>query len=489
VTFITRNDRGQTDAALVRRFRHAVSKRDRAAAFDAVVRAHRDAVLGRCAERLWPDADAAVAAAHDVFIVAYQAMADPTKLGRPDRLRDWLLAIAGQGGLGSGLPAGAGAINWGKLRARIASEVPDTRGVTAKRVSVRRWLEQIVATLPEARQQLYDLFVRTALDSRNAATELGTDVAEARRLRRDNREALLRAFEVTALAAAEAAPDSLGGESSGCWELRQILADAERDRGRQEGVRRDAMVLSPEARLTVTRHTSQCHTCLYRRDDRVARWAPELLAILAGAELNEQVIEDLRTIPEPEGTPARGLPSRASAGIGAMLTPVRAAVGAGSGLLVVLLLLGFVQPGFFLSTAASAPRSSASSSPQGTGSATPGSHGNPQVIGTSSRVRGRSAPSATPTPGSAGQSPGAVGGPPVPTSSAGTAQPSASSTSASGKPTATPSRSPSPSPSPSKTQPTLVPPTPPSSSPTPTTPTPTPTTPTPSSPSPSSPSP
>ena len=76
----------------------------------------------------------------------------------------------------------------------------------ARLASLRQWLERIVATLPEPRQRMYDLFVTRGLDSRNAALELGTTVAEVRRLRRENRQAIVRAFEVTALAeAAEAA--------------------------------------------------------------------------------------------------------------------------------------------------------------------------------------------------------------------------------------------------------------------------------------------
>jgi hypothetical protein len=76
VAFITGNDRGRADAVLVRRFRRARNKRERAVVFAAVVREHRDVVLGCCAERRWPDADAAVAAAGDVLIVAHLAMAD-----------------------------------------------------------------------------------------------------------------------------------------------------------------------------------------------------------------------------------------------------------------------------------------------------------------------------------------------------------------------------------------------------------------------------
>lgn len=76
-----------------------------------------------------------------------------------------------------------------------------------------------VATLPQPRQEMYDLFVRRALDSRKAATELRTDVVEVRRLRRENREGILRAFEETALIAAEAGLDPWSREAAGCGEL------------------------------------------------------------------------------------------------------------------------------------------------------------------------------------------------------------------------------------------------------------------------------
>ena len=126
--FIATSDRGQPDAALVRRFRQAVAKRVRAAVFDRVVREHRDAVLGCCAERLWPDADAAVTAAHDAFIVAYLAMDDPAKLARPDRLRDWLLGIAAEGALASGLAARIDAVHWEALQADIAAALVRAEG-------------------------------------------------------------------------------------------------------------------------------------------------------------------------------------------------------------------------------------------------------------------------------------------------------------------------------------------------------------------------
>ncbi|WP_300607168.1 hypothetical protein [Trebonia sp.] len=304
MAFTTANERGQTDAALVRRFRQAATKRARAAVFGCVVREHRDAVLGRCAARLWPDADAAVAAARDVFLVAYVAMRDPAKLARPGRLRDWLLGIVVDRGLASGLPARADAVNWEILQAGIADDEPDKPdkpdvwGSATRLAAVRHWLEQIVATLPEPRQQMYDVFVRRALDSRGAATELGTYADAARRLRRENREAILRAFEVTALAAAEPV-DPRDDTIPGCRALRQLLADGLGDRGMFWAVRRDGVVLAADLRLAVSDHMGRCGACAGRRADCTAQWAPELLPVLAGAELNEQVINDLRTVPEP----------------------------------------------------------------------------------------------------------------------------------------------------------------------------------------------
>jgi len=483
VAKITTIDLGQTDAALVRRFRQAVTKRARAAAFDRVVRTHRDAVLGRCAERLWPDADAAVAAAHDVFIIAYQAMADPAKLGHPDRLRDWLLAIEAHGELTSRLPAGIDAINWVALQASITASGPETPGSAERRAWLRNWLEQIVATLPETRQHMYDLFVLRALDSRNVAMELGTGIPEARRARRENREAILRAFEVTALAAAEAALDPRYDDTAGCAQLRQILTDGLRDGDTYEGLRRDSLVLLADLRLSVTRHVNDCDTCYYRRDDCIAQWAPELLALLAGAELNEQVIEDLRTMPESGRShagafsgghyrggrdPERGL---ASAGAGKAIRTRRAAV-AGVGLLAALLLLGFVEPGFLLSATNSVPRGSSSSS-AGPGSA--GSSVGPAQRGTSAGASGRPVPS-TSGGSSPGQPANGGGGSTVaPTSSSGTptqrgtGQPSSSTTlPPSGRPIPTPNpvRSSTPEPTP---EPTTAPPT----TPAPTTPAPT----------------
>ena len=228
VASITASDGRHADAALARRFRQAQARRERAAAFADVVRQHRGALLCSCAGRLWPDAEAAVAAAGKAFITARLAMADPVKLPHPDQLRAWLLGIAAQTCVMPG-PASIDDINWEAVHARIAAGVPGTRNSPAQLVSPRHWLEQIVATLPEPRQRMYDLFAARGLDSRSAAVELGAGVAEVRRLRRENRQAILRAFEVTALAAAEAAPDEPWSKGPGCGELRQTLADAQHD--------------------------------------------------------------------------------------------------------------------------------------------------------------------------------------------------------------------------------------------------------------------
>src|SRR5690349_805831 len=352
VTPMTASDGRHADAALVRRFRHAQTRRERTAVFADVVRQHGDAVLGHCAERLWPDADAAVAAACDVLIAARLVMGDPAKLARPDQLRGWLLDIAVSHVLPSGLPARIDDINWEAVNARAAAGVPAMRDSPAGRAPLRHWLEQIVATLPEPRQRLFDLFVARGLNSRNAALELGTSVAEVRRLRRENRQAVLRAFEVTALAAAEAALDPPRRGAPGCGELRQILAEAQRDSDRQEGGRRPAAVLPVALRVTVARHLSQCGTCQGRRDDCTGRWGPELLPMLAGTELNEQVMEGLRALPEL-ARPRDALRShRRFASVGAAGTAVarKPAAAAGTGLLAALLLLAFVWPGFLHST-------------------------------------------------------------------------------------------------------------------------------------------
>jgi hypothetical protein len=474
VAFITTNDVGHTDAALVERFRQALTERERTAVFADVVRHHGEAVLGCCAERLWPDADAAVAAAADVLIAARLAMADSAKLARPDRLRDWLLGIA----VCDGLPAGIDDIDWEAVQAHDASSSP------AGRPSLWPWLEQIVATLPEARQRLYDLFVSRGLDSRNAARELGTDVAGVGRLRRENRQAILRAFEITALVAlvaSEPALDPPGSEAPGCGELRQILADAQRDG--EEGLRRHTVVLPAALRLTVTRHVSQCGTCQDRRDDRMARWAPELLPILAGTELSDQVMEVLNPGPEPaqahagtgvhrllRPTPAARRGTAAAGRAGAVVARAAAAA-AGAGLLAALLLLGFVWPGFFHGAAAFTPRASSTPSSQDS-SGRLNSSGAPQMIGTYAGVPGHGRPVPRGTAGLLGSLPAVPNGSwTAPTSVSASAtpplvytiQPSASPTSVTSsppQPTSGPSpisSSPAPSPSPSATKPTPVP--------------------------------
>jgi DNA-directed RNA polymerase specialized sigma24 family protein len=494
VAAITVSDGGHADAALVRRFRQAQTERERTAVFADVVREHRDAVLGCCAERLWPDADAAVVAACDVLVAARLAMADPAKLARPDRLRGWLLGIAAGASLTSGLPAGIGDVNWEAVRARVAAGVPEMRDSPASRAPLRHWLEQIVATLPEARQRLFDLFVARGLDSRNAALELGTSVAGVRRLRRENRQAILRAFEVTALAAGEAALDPPGGDAPGCGELRQILADAQHDGDPREGGRRHVAVLPASLRLTVTRHLSQCGTCQGRRDDCMARWAPELLPILADTELSEQVMEGLHSVAElarPGGTP--GARRRAApAGTTGMAVARHPVAAAGAGLLAALLLLVFVWPGFLHSTAAFVPRDStlpSSQDPSGSGRS---SSDVPQVTGTIDGVPARGNGRQV-RPGAAGllnslpsEAAGSLAAPsssalPPPAQHA--VQPSASTPAA--HPASVPSPASSPpalSPSPSASQPAKVPSTPPKS---PASPTPPPSTPPPASPAPS----
>ena len=204
VATITAHDGGRADAGPGHRFRQSQTTRESTAEFGDVFRQHRHAVLSACAERLWPDADAAIAAAAGVLVAARLAMADPARRPRPDLVRGWLLAIAAQACPAPGQPAGIGHLDWEAVRARVAVGPPDLRDEPARVASLRKWLERIVATLPEPRQRMYDLSVTRGLDSRNAALELGTTVAEVRRLRRENRQAILRAFEVTALAAAEA---------------------------------------------------------------------------------------------------------------------------------------------------------------------------------------------------------------------------------------------------------------------------------------------
>lgn len=237
VATITAHDGGRADAALAQRFRQSQTTQERTAVFADVVREHGRAVLCSCAERLWPDADAAVAAAAGVLVSARLAMADPAKRPRSDLARGWLLGIAAEACPLPGQSARLDAVNGEAVRARLAADALETPDSPARLASSRRWLERIVATLPEPRQRMYDLFVTRGLDSRNAALELGTTVAEVGRLRRENRQAILRAFEVTALADAEAAADPPSVGAPGCAELRQMLVDPRSDDGdpREEG--------------------------------------------------------------------------------------------------------------------------------------------------------------------------------------------------------------------------------------------------------------
>jgi DNA-directed RNA polymerase specialized sigma24 family protein len=460
---MTAHDGGDADVALVRQFRQAQTRRESAAVFADVVRQHRGAVLAFCAERLWPDGDAAVAAAGDVFIAASLAMADSAKLARPELLRVWLLGIAAHGGLASSQPARIDDINWEMLQAQVATDVPELRDSSGTRAWVRHWLDQIVATLPEPRQRLYDLVVTRDLDSRSAALELGTNVAEVRRLRYENRQAILRAFEVTALAA-ETAPDP-GSEAPGCWELRQILADAPHDGDPREGGRRSSAVLPAALRLAVARHLSQCVTCQEQRDDCMAWWEPELLPILAGSELSEQVMEDLRLMPEfARPRPAPGAHRRvASVGtIGKVV--IRRAAATGGGLLAAMLLLAFVWPGFLHGSEASVHRGSTAPSPHDPS----GSHvSTPQVTGKIGGVPSRNSRRQV-SPGAAGLlsklPQAATGSSTVPSSPASQTSPVQSTVQPSTAPTpaptqhtsaAAPTSSPSAqSPSPSASQPT-----------------------------------
>jgi len=457
---ISANEGGHADTALVRRFRQAQTRRERTAAFADVVRQHRDAVLCSCAARLWPDADAAVAAAGDVLLAARAAMADSAKLPRPDRLRAWLLGIAAQGHLRRGASAGIDDINWEAVH-RIADDVPEMPDLPARLASLRHLLEQIVLTLPEPRQRMYDLFVARGLDSRNAALELGTTVAEVRRLRRENRQAILRAFEVTALAATEAALDVVGGSTPGCGELRQILADAQLDGDPHEDRWRHTVVLPAALRLTVSRHLSQCGSCQDGSDDCMARWAPELLSILAGAELYEQVMDDAQLMPElrqPGPTPGA---HRRVAPVRTVRTGVvrRAAVAAaGAGLLAALLLLAFVWPGFAHLTQASAALSS-----QDLSTGHPNGSDTPQVTGTFNGVpdnnHGRPVPSGAAgllnsLPPVAAKSSAAASPASLPPSVYYTVQPSVSPTSSAVQPTSVRSTTSSPAaPSPSVSSP------------------------------------
>ena len=452
VASITANDRGHADAALARRFRQAHTKRERTGVFADVVRQHREALLCFCAGRLWPDADAAVAAAGDVLIAARLTMADPVKLPRPDRLRGWLLGIAAQDCRTPGQPARVEDIDWDAVRARAVADVPEMPDSPASTASLRRWLEQIVGTLPEPRQRMYDLFVTRGLDSLNAALELGTTVAEVRRLRRENRQAILRAFEVMALAAAEAVLSSMGSAAApGCAELGQILADAQQASVPSESGRRFMPVLPASSRLSMARHLSECATCQFRRDDSMARWAPELLPILDAAELFEQVMADSQSIPErrlPRVAP--GARNRVSSAGTARTVVVRRAAVAGAGVLGALSLLAFVWPGVLRGTpsaAASSPQ--AFSSPVGVYA--PQLAGTGQVPTSSHPARSKKADVLSSAPPATGSSPAPSFGS-VPTSVYFTVPPSATPTSSPVQATPAPStasKSAAPSSSPS----------------------------------------
>ncbi len=485
VATITAHDGGRADAGPGHRFRQSQTTRERTAEFGDVFRQHRHAVLSACAERLWPDADAAIAAAAGVLVAARLAMADPARRPRPDLVRGWLLAIAAQACPAPGQLAGIGHVDWEAVRARVAVGPQDLRDEPARVASLRKWLERIVATLPEPRHRMYDLSVTRGLDSRNAALELGTTVAEVRRLRRENRQAILRAFEVTALAAAEAtaaeataaeataaeataaeatAAEAAGVGAPGCGELPQLLADARSDAGDpQEDGRRHPAVLSAAVRLALSRHLSECHPCQDRRDDLMARWAPELLPILADAELREQVMEDLRSMPRlRQPGPVPGAHRRAApAGPATKLVIGRAAVAAGTGLVAVLLLLAFVWPGLLRGTRAAANVSSADRNKSVTSGVD-----TPTVAGTVGGVpadkHGRPA-----RPGAAGLlstlPPVATGSPAgsvqpsvyytTPPSTAPTSSPTQPTSAPSSSPSSSPSRTASPSPSASTSKP------------------------------------
>jgi hypothetical protein len=183
--------------------------------------------------------------------------------------------------------------------------------------------------------------------------------------------------------------DPPGSDAPGCGELRRILADARHNGDPRQGGRPRIMVLPAALRLTVTRHLSQCGTCQGRRDDCMARWAPELLPILAHTELNEQVMEDLQPAPEvarsraAHGTHRRGT-HRRGAPVGTTATVVvrPPAAAAGAGLLAALLLLAFVWPGFLHGTTALVPRGSTAPSSPDPSSNGRSSSGAPQVTGT-----------------------------------------------------------------------------------------------------------
>jgi hypothetical protein len=331
----------------------------------------------------------------------------------------------------------------------MGANVPERRVSPARLLSTRRWLEQIVATLPEPRQRMYDLFVTRGLDSRRAAAELGTGVAEVRRLRRENRDAVLRAFEVTALAAAAAAPDERRREAPGCAELRQLTAAAQRDGDPHAGGPRHFAVLPAALRVIVARHLSQCATCQGRRDDCMASWGPELLAIMGDFERHEQVAAGSRPMPEPaqRGSGAH----RRLSSAGRARTAVRPAAATGAGLLVALSLLAFAWPGFLRGQQSSAARSpqafanSASSSivaPQAAGitDGVTGSNHKQPVPHVASGVLSRLSPTAT---ASVAAQPYAS----LPSSVFYTVPPSPSPTPSLGQGTPGPSPSPTPSPS------------------------------------------
>ena len=92
----------------------------------------------------------------------------------------------------------------------------------------------------------------------------------------------------------------------------------------------------------------------------MGRWAPELLPILADAELHNQVMEDVQSMPglrQPGAGP--GAHRRvAPAGPVTKVVIGRAAAAAGTGLLAALLLLAFVWPGVLRGTRAATDASS-----------------------------------------------------------------------------------------------------------------------------------
>jgi len=450
---ITGHHEGRADGAPTRRFRQFPTTHERTATFAHDDRQHRHAVLSACAERLWPDADAAVDAAAGVLVAA--------RLNREP-------ARGGAAG-----PAGR----------------PDA---PARQAFLRSWLDRIVATLPEPRQRMYDLFVTRGLDSRAAAGELGATVAEVRRLRRENRDAIVRAFEVTALAAADSA-DPAGFQAPGCDELRTLLADAPDDGIQPADGRRDPAVLPAALRLTLSRHLSQCAHCQYQRDDRSAEWAADLLPLLADAELRDQVTADLQSARErghhgaaagAHRRPAPVRPGRKAERI-VVIRPAFAA--AGAGLVAALLLLAFVWPGLLRGTGAAADAAadqnkavtSADGAPTAVGPVGPvpdGSDGATAGPATTGPVRAhRRAAAGSPNAlSSAAVAPSAYytlppatppASSPAPPTSSPTPSPSASRsrtasptpTASTSTPTPTPTRSTSPTPTPTPSTPTPTP--------------------------------